>query len=157
MRIPASGAAFLLAVLIAAVAPPAQSAAANQPFCPEPTHASPQKVPADLLATVAQAFHIDHAVAATTAAVRCIGPKLVACYDGANLNCDKADTRRTLPGATTWCREHPGSTNIPMAATGHATIYDWSCSDRRAVAGKIIVTIDPHGYGTDNWIEIAIP
>jgi hypothetical protein len=56
------------------------------------------------------------------------------CMVGANLVCDKADQRRAA-GAT-WCRENPGATVIPMAATGHATIYEWSCNGRNAVPGK---------------------
>jgi hypothetical protein len=41
-----------------------------------------------------------------------------------------------------------------MAATGHATIYDWTCKGRRAVAGKPIVTVDPRGYIAGNWKKI---
>jgi hypothetical protein len=29
--------------------------------------------------------------------VHCVGRKLMGCYGGGNLNCNKADTRRTLP------------------------------------------------------------
>jgi hypothetical protein len=78
----------------------------------------------------------------------------MACTVGANLDCDKADTRRALPGATAWCRDNPGATGIPMAATGRATIYEWSCKGRRAVAGKVAMPIDPQGYIADNWKEI---
>jgi len=76
------------------------------------------------------------------------------CYIGANLICDKADTRRVLPGATAWCRDNPGSIGIPMSATGHATIYDWSCKGRCAVSGKAVLTVDPQGYIADNWKQI---
>jgi hypothetical protein len=41
-----------------------------------------------------------------------------------------------------------------MAATGHATIYDWSCNGRRAVAGKTVSAVDPQGYEADNWKEL---
>ena len=41
-----------------------------------------------------------------------------------------------------------------MFATGHATIYEWSCKRRRAVAGKVVVTVDPQGYIAENWKEV---
>jgi len=134
MRLPATLRAFLLAALVAAAVVHEQPAAAGRPYCPDPAHASPGKVPTDLLAAVAKAFEIDEASVRDAAFVRCVGKKLLACWVGANLVCDKADRRRSLPGATAWCREHPGSKGIPMSATGHATIYDWSCNGRGAVA-----------------------
>jgi hypothetical protein len=48
-------------------------------------------------------------------------------------------------------------TGIPMAATGHGTIYEWSCNGRRAVAGKAVMTLDPQGYIAENWKAIANP
>jgi hypothetical protein len=126
---------------------------AAQSFCPNPAHTKPQKVPSDLVAAVAEAFQLDNA-AGGSAVVRCVGPKLMGCYVGANLNCDMADTRRSLPGATAWCRDNPGSSGIPMAATGHATIYDWSCKGRQAVAGKAVMTVDSQGYVANNWKEL---
>jgi hypothetical protein len=153
MRLIASGAVVLFAALIAPIAP-VQPAVAAQSFCPNPAHARPQKVPPDLVAAVAAAFQIDNAAAADAAVVRCAGAKLMGCSIGANLNCEKADTRRSLPGATAWCRQNPGSAGIPMAATGHATIYDWSCKGRRAVAGRAVTTLDSQGYVADNWKEL---
>jgi hypothetical protein len=148
----AAAIAFLFAALVAGALVPA--AVAERPYCPDPAHASPAKAPADLVASVAKAFQIDDAVARDAAFVRCAGVKLMACYVGANLVCDKADTRRTLPGATAWCRENPGSSGIPMVATGHGTIYDWSCKGRRAVAGKAVMSVDPQGYIADHWKEV---
>jgi len=146
-------AACLIATLIAVAAASVQPAAAES-YCPNRAHASPGKAPPDLAAAVATAFQIDDATVAATAFVRCAGPKLLACSTGANLNCFKADKRRALPGATAWCRDHPDSPGIPAAATGHDTIYDWSCQGRRAVAGKVVLTVDPQGYVADNWKEI---
>ncbi len=148
MRLPSSR--FLVAILLAAVPVAAQAA----DYCPNPAHATPADVPADLTAAVAKAFNVDTGAIAGAAYVRCVGPTLMGCYVGANLVCDKADTRRRIPGATEWCRQNPGSQFIPMAATGHATIYDWSCKGTRAVAGKRIVTVDPQGYIADNWKTI---
>jgi hypothetical protein len=146
--------AFLLAALIVIVVAPAQPAAADEPYCPNRAHANPGEAPADLMAAFAMAFQLDAASAGGGAFVRCVGRKVMGCYTGANLNCFKADTRRATPGAIAWCRDNPGSKGIPMAATGHATIYDWSCKGRRAVAGKIVSAVDPQGYEADNWKEL---
>lgn len=114
---------------------------------------SARKVPAELMPAVAKAFEVSVDMVHDDDAffVRCVGPKLLACWVGANLNCGKADTRRRLPGATAYCHDNPGSKNVPMAATGHDTIYDWRCVGRRAVAGKIVMPVDARGFIADNW------
>jgi hypothetical protein len=146
-------AVLFFALLIAAVAqnPPARAA---EPYCVNPAHARPEKVPESLVPRVAAAFQIDASAARGGALVRCVGEALMGCFVGANLVCGKADTRRHLPGASAWCRANPGAANIPMAATGHATIYAWSCAGHRAVAGKTIATVDAQGYIAENWKEI---
>jgi len=154
MRITANGAVLLLGALAVIVVAPARPAAADGPYCPDRAHTNPGKVPADLMAAFATAFKLDANSVGGGAFVRCVGPKAMGCYTGANLNCFKADTRRMLPGATAWCRDNPGSTGIPMAVTGHATIYEWSCEGGRAVAGKIVSAMDPQGYEADNWKEL---
>jgi hypothetical protein len=127
MRVTATGTGLLFVALIAAAVSPVKPGSAAGSYCPNPDHATPGKVPPDLMGAVATTFQID---------------------------CDKAETRRSLPGATAWCRENPGSKIIPMSATGHDTIYAWSCKGRHAIAGKATVTVDPQGYIADNWREI---
>ena len=144
----------LLAVISSISVTPPQQGVAQKAYCPDPAHATPEKVPEPLIEAVAKTFAIDPATVRNTAFVRCVGRKLKGCYTGANLVCFKANTSRELPGATTWCRDHPASKGIPMAATGHDTIYDWSCSDHRAVAGRTVLTVDPQGYIAENWKEI---
>jgi hypothetical protein len=156
MRFLPTGRAVLLVALIVAHVAPGPSAAAEL-YCPSSAHVKPTKVPAELVQAVALAFQVDQATVRDAAFVRCAGRKLMACYAGANLDCFRADTRRAIPGATGWCRENPGSTGIPMAATGHATIFEWSCEGRRAVAGKATLTADPQGYIAENWKEITAP
>jgi hypothetical protein len=111
-------------------------------------------VPVDLLPAVAKTFDIGVDVARPAATIRCVGSKLMACYVGANLNCGKADTRRSLPGATAFCRDNPGADSIPMVVTGHDTIFDWRCIGRRAVAGKQNMAVDSQGYIAGNWKEV---
>ena len=93
------------------------------------------------MAAVAEAFQIDSPAVRGAAFVRCVGRKFMACSIGANLDCFKADRRHALPGATAWCRENPGSKGIPTSATGHDTIYEWSCKGRRVVVGKTVMTV----------------
>ena len=155
MRYPATGTALLFAALTAgAGVTPLQPSIAAGSYCPNPAHSAPGKVPEELMAAVAKALAIDNASVRHAAFVRCVGRRLLGCYVGANLVCDKAETHRTLPGATAWCRNNPGSEGIPMSATGHDTIYDWSCKGRRAVAGKTVLTVDAQGYIAENWKEI---
>lgn len=144
----------LIGVMFAATPLPLRSAVAADAYCPNPAHQKSAPVPADLAAAVAKAFNVGASAIAGAAYVRCVGPQLMGCTVGANLVCDKADMRRTLPGATAWCRQNPGSQFIPMVATGHATIYSWSCKGNRAVAGKPVVAVDPQGYIADNWKKL---
>jgi hypothetical protein len=132
----------------------ARPAIATEAYCPNPAHRTTAKVPADLVSRVGKTFQLDDSTVNAAAYVRCVGAKLLACYVGANLVCDKADTRHSLPGGTAWCRANPGSQVIPMSATGHATIYQWSCQGRRAVAGKAAMHVDPQGYIAENWKEM---
>jgi hypothetical protein len=142
--------ALPLAICIGAAVP----AAAAEPYCRGHARSQPVKVPHALAPAVAKAFQIDAGPVGSAAFIRCTGGRLMACYVGANLNCGRADRRRRLGGATAWCREHPGSANIPMAVTGHATVYSWSCRGRRAIAGPSVFTVDRQGYVGDNWREI---
>lgn len=139
-------------VLVLASAAPMRAANAAG-YCPNPAHARPEKVPADLVPALAAAFGVG-TDAARDGAVRCVGRKVMGCIVGANLNCGKADLRRSSFGAAAWCRSHPGAADIPMAATGHDTIYAWSCKGPHAVPGKAIVKVDRQGYVADNWKEI---
>jgi hypothetical protein len=111
-------------------------------------------VPKRLEPLVAEAFGISADQARESAYVRCAGAKLMACWVGANLDCGKANLHRSLLGANAYCRDNPGSDSIPMAATGHDTIYDWRCEGKRAVAGKANRAVDAEGYIADNWREL---
>lgn len=131
------------------------SAANANPYCA--AGAAPRAsvpVPRELEAKVAKAFNIPVDLARKAAFVRCAGPRLLTCWIGANLNCFKANTSRSLPGASAFCRDNPDADNIPMAATGHDTIYDWRCVGRRAVATKAVVAVDAQGYDAGNWKEL---
>lgn len=82
---------------------------------------------------------------------RCMEGKVWLCNYGANLVCEKADARRTSAGAADYCKENPGTDVVPMAATGHDTIYEWTCAGNKAVISKQIETVDPRGFMAGNW------
>lgn len=131
------------------------SAAGASAFCSSGAAPDvPIPVPKDLEADVAKTFDIPVEMVRDGAFVRCAGTRLLACAVGANLNCGKANASRSLPGAREYCHVNPDADNIPMAATGHDTIYSWRCVGRRAVAGKKLVAVDRDGYDAGNWKEI---
>jgi hypothetical protein len=113
-RVSEAAALLFYALLVWESAVTARPAYAAPAYCPNPAHARPAKVPPGLVAAVAATFNIDKSAAPNTAFVRCAGTTLMGCYVGANLDCDKANTRRVLPGATAWCRSNPNAANIPM-------------------------------------------
>jgi hypothetical protein len=148
--------AFVVALLIGALpcAVPA-SAAGGPAICAMGAGPrSPVPVPKNLEADVARTFGLTVDLVRAGAFVRCAGAKLLACVIGANLNCGKANTRRSLPGASEFCRANPDAQVVPMAATGHDTIYSWRCVGQRALAAKAVVAVDPGGYDAGNWKQV---
>jgi hypothetical protein len=130
----------------------ADSAHATGAYCPGgASERSAHAVPAALQPSVAELFGIGVAQVRDAAVVRCVGSELLACWVGANLDCGRADPRRRLVGATAFCRDNPDADNVPMVATGHDTIYEWHCVKGRAVAGKVLMAVDPQGYIAGNW------
>lgn len=85
---------------------------------------------------------------------RCMRGKVWLCNYGANLVCGKANASRTSAGATDFCKQNPGSDIVPMAATGHDTIYEWKCVGDEAHISRQIETVDPRGFITENWKQL---
>jgi hypothetical protein len=77
MRFPVTETGLLLGALFAAAVLPAEPAAAAGSYCPNPNHATPGKVPPDLIGAVAGTFQIDNDAVRNAAFVRCVGPKLM--------------------------------------------------------------------------------
>ena len=140
--------ALSLASPAAAVSRPAYCAGDAPPRAPVP-------VPSAFEADVARTFGVSVDAVRHGGFVRCARGKLMACLVGANLNCGKASARRSLPGASEYCRANPNADFIPMAATGHDTIYAWRCAGGRAVAGAAVRAVDPDGYDAGNWKEVG--
>ena len=114
-------------------------------------------VPANLVSAFQRAFDL-HAPAEYvihTGSLRCADGVLLGCTTGANLPCGKADTRRDIPGADTWCRDNHDPSMIPAYVTGHASIYEWRCEGGRAVPVRQVQALDPHGFVAQYWRPLA--
>ncbi|HWZ64876.1 MAG TPA: hypothetical protein VNX02_17795 [Steroidobacteraceae bacterium] len=86
---------------------------------------------------------------------RCMDGAVYVCAIGANLRCDaKADRASRNAGADNYCRENPNATFVPAYATGHDTIYAWSCSAGGAVPGNRTIKVDRRGYRADIWHRV---
>jgi hypothetical protein len=91
---------------------------------------------------------------ATSTFTRCMNGKIWLCYVSANLACGKADVSRNSAGAGAFCKRNPESTDVPMSATGHATVFLWKCVGSKAKVDRQIARTDPRGFLADNWKEL---
>ena len=87
---------------------------------------------------------------------RCMENKVYACNFGANLPCDsKANTdREPTQAMADFCKQNPGSDFIPMAVTGHETIYSWHCVKDAPELLEQISQVDAAGYIENIWYFI---
>ena len=124
---------------------------------PAETDVATRPLPPQLAPAVIAAFGVrmTPAYVVDTGVIRCADGHLLACVVGANLNCSKADTRTTNPGASDWCRDHANSDFVPAFATGHDTIYAWRCDGQRAVIGRQVERVDRQGFVAENWRRVG--
>jgi hypothetical protein len=60
---------------------------------------------------------------------RCMNRMVFVCAIGANIPCGaKADLAKRNLGADKYCQDNPEATFVPAYATGHETLFAWSCS-----------------------------
>jgi hypothetical protein len=86
---------------------------------------------------------------------RCMNGMVFVCAIGANIPCGaKADLAKRNLGADKYCQDNPGATFVPAYATGHETLFAWSCSLGHAMPGKRIAKLDPRGYRIDIWHKV---
>lgn len=87
---------------------------------------------------------------------RCMHDQVYFCDLNVNqtMGCDKADTRRNIPEVIQFCKEEPNASFVPMASSGHRTIYSWRC-----VHGRPAITsadkVDERGFQAQFWILIG--
>jgi hypothetical protein len=108
--------AAVLAIVLAATPGPVCRAAK--------TDAATRPIPPSLAPAVIAAFRVrmTPAYVVDTGVMRCADGHLLACLVGANLNCGKADTRTTNPGASGWCRDHANSDFVPRSPSGRSSM-----------------------------------
>lgn len=118
------------------------------------TDDDPGRVPASLVPAFVKAFGSMATSALNVEGYlhyRCYQGTVMGCVVGANLNCGKADVSQTSHGGDDWCQSHTNDANVPMAATGHATVYIWRCSGSRAVPVRRSSPVDDRGFEAMNW------
>ncbi|HXW72366.1 MAG TPA: hypothetical protein VEK34_13135 [Methylocella sp.] len=112
-------------------------------------------IPITLVPAARQAFSLPGSASEIevqkSTSFRCKDKKVWLCNTGANLVCGKANVSRASAGAANFCKQNPNADIVPMAATGHDTIYEWKCSGNKAIISKEIVTLDPAGFIAENW------
>jgi len=110
--------------------------------------------PSSLASAIRRLFKASGTYALETTYYRCAGGDLLLCNVGANLPCGKANRSTTLPAATDWCQSNPNSDFIPMAVTGHDTLYVWRCIGVIAKPVGKIGEVDKRGFFTRYWKEV---
>ncbi|MBN9045386.1 MAG: hypothetical protein J0H18_06925 [Rhizobiales bacterium] len=85
---------------------------------------------------------------------RCMGGKVMVCFIGANLPCGKMNASRDNPGANEFCRENPDSDFVPLAATGHDTIYSYRCRNGKAEVNEVAWQLDRRGFAKKLWVKL---
>ncbi len=112
-------------------------------------------IPASLVVEARRLFELSQDEPATLVSkstlYRCMDGKVWLCSFGANLVCGKANTGRISRGAIAYCKQNPGADSVPMAATGHDTIFEWKCVGDKPQASGQIVTVDSRGFIAQNW------
>lgn len=139
--------------LAVAAAPAAGEAPAR--FCAKAGNDdTPLPVPASLGPAIQELFHVGGKYALQSTLWRCAGGKVLLCNLGANLPCGKADTRTQLPGTRGWCRANPNADFIPMAVTGHDTIYAWRCANGVPKITGRVGKLDGRGFFAQYWKQL---
>lgn len=148
--LPAAAGGFLTLQMAAALAQPAQTLCAAKA-----NDDTLQPLPAPLVPQARALFGLSPEMPAAlvqkSTVYRCMNGKAWLCNSGANLVCGKANTSRKSAGAASFCKENPGASVVPMAATGHDTIYQWSCAGKKARISQQIADADPRGFIAANW------
>jgi hypothetical protein len=90
----------------------------------------------------------------TQASYRCMGGKVLACFVGANLPCAKMNAARDNPGADAFCKTNPDDDTVPAFATGHDTVYSYTCRDGKAVVAGQAWQLDKRGFAKTLWAEV---
>jgi hypothetical protein len=112
----------------------------------------PRSLAAEIMGDKRTSDEIDFFVTETY--FRCMNGLVFYCSIGANNPCtSKADTERHRPDIDRYCRKERNLDFVPMAVTGHATMYSWSC-----VKGRAVITdqmqLDKQGFQAELWTPL---
>jgi hypothetical protein len=135
----------------------AAPAAAESPaqYCQRVVNDDALQTPPDsLMPVVRKLFAVGEGYPREATRYRCAEGNVMVCIVGANLPCGKADTRTDLPAATEWCQTNRDSDFIPMAVTGHDTMYNWRCANGIATISGKAGEIDDRGFFVDYWKKL---
>jgi len=90
---------------------------------------------------------------------RCMDSAVYVCPIGANLPCSEPANLSQVPSSAmqVFCVANPAADGIPAYITGRATIFQWSCADGVAVAGKQQFNADAQGYLAEFWHRLENP
>jgi hypothetical protein len=131
-----------------AIAPSTIAGSQSRPLCAgQGTDDVVRPIPPSLYDFANKLFGED---ATSTTVYRCMSGMVLVCPIGNGFSCDRPSTDRRNPGADQYCRENPGSDFVPMAASGHGTIYTWKCAGGRAVV-DFVEKLDERGFRADAW------
>ncbi len=83
---------------------------------------------------------------------RCMNGRVRLCNAGANIICAKPSLRRGSPEISAFCKQNPGS-DVPMAVTGHDTLYGWKCVGKRPVI-DFTAERDGRGFIENVWTPV---
>jgi hypothetical protein len=88
---------------------------------------------------------------------RCMDGKVYGCFVGANIPCeDKADANSTPTAAENeFCQAQPNADVIPAVVTGHATIYEWRCTNGQPEIVRQVLQVDAQGYVSEFWYMLT--
>ena len=94
---------------------------------------------------------LPNAATLKTGVVRCMGGRLFGCIIGANQPCDRMNVARRNAGADSFCRDNPDATVVPLAASGHDSLYDYACAGSHAVVTRTQYRVDARGFAVGLW------
>jgi hypothetical protein len=86
--------------------------------------------------------------------IRCMDGRLLACFTGANLPCEKMNVGRDNKGADAFCRTNPETAFVPAFATGHDSAYAYRCAAGHAVVAGETFPLDRRGFAASLWAPI---
>jgi hypothetical protein len=88
------------------------------------------------------------------ARIRCMDNRLLACFVGANLPCQRMSMSPYNRGVDEFCRLEPDVDVVPAFAAGHDTIFTYSCvAGQPTIIGRA-VGVDRRGFAARLWAPL---